>query len=34
MIALQNWRRNPARVPWYVPSRGALEAATLLDLLG
>lgn len=31
MITLQNWRRNPSRVPWYFPSRGALEAAVILD---
>jgi hypothetical protein len=28
---LNNWRRDPGRVPWYCPSWGALEAAAWLD---
>jgi hypothetical protein len=32
-IALSNWRKHPDRCPWYRPSRGALEAAVILDEL-
>jgi hypothetical protein len=31
LIALENWRKDPSRVPWYAPSWGALIAAMILD---
>lgn len=33
MILLENWRRDPRRVPGYRPSWGDLLAASMLDEL-